>query len=117
MGAWGHKPLENNGALDLFDEFKETKDISILEQALDKVIGEDEYIEAPEAEEALAAIHIILYEEIKIERENLEKLLNKSGLVIGKIIENSELKELKNCGKKLMIMGTGLIPSRSSLRK
>lgn len=96
MGAWGYKPLENDTASDLFDEFKETKDTSILESALDKVndLEEGAYLEAPEAEEALATIYILLYEEIKINKEDLEKLLKKSGLAIAKIIENSELKEL-----------------------
>lgn len=96
MGSWGHKPLENDGAADLVDEFKETQDISLLERALNVVVDLEgnAYLEAPEAEQAIAATHILLNEEVNVQKEEYLQLLSKAGLAVARILESSELREL-----------------------
>ncbi len=91
MGAWGFKPLENDDAADLSAEFADSKDISILERAIDQIVnlGEKEYLEAPEASMAIASASIIRT------IPNLPKeLIEKSKKAVTRVLENSELKEL-----------------------
>ena len=60
MGAWSHEPFGNDTAADWTYDLEETKDLSYIEAALDRVLEcGAEYLEAPEAEEALAAIEVI----------------------------------------------------------
>lgn len=60
MGAWSHEPFGNDTAGDWAYGLEEAKDLSYLEAALDKALecGAD-YLEAPEAEEAIAAIEVL----------------------------------------------------------
>lgn len=60
MGAWSHEPFGNDTAADWAYGLEESNDLSYIEAALDTVLESGtEYLEAPEAEEALAAIEVI----------------------------------------------------------
>ncbi|HXA46345.1 MAG TPA: DUF4259 domain-containing protein, partial [Burkholderiaceae bacterium] len=60
MGTWSHEPFGNDTANDWAYGLEETKDMSFIESALDRVIEQSgDYLEAPEAEEAIAAIEVI----------------------------------------------------------
>lgn len=53
--------LDNDTACDWVDELEESDDLSVVEAALEKVLSAGlEYIEAPDAEEALAAVDVIV---------------------------------------------------------
>lgn len=113
MGAWSHEPFGNDTANDWAYELEETKDMSHIEGALDKVLEQgDEYLEAPDAEEAVGAVEVLAkllgrstqsdaYTEkvddwIKsINQKPNPALLQKAKQVIERILsENSELLEL-----------------------
>jgi len=60
MGAWGVGTFENDTACDYAFEVAETSNLSKLESTLDHALASDKaYLEAPRAEEALAAADII----------------------------------------------------------
>jgi hypothetical protein len=60
MGAWSHEPFGNDTAGDWAYGLEDSTDTSLLEEALDTVLAVgDEYLEAPEAEEAIAAVEVI----------------------------------------------------------
>jgi hypothetical protein len=60
MGAWGTGIFDNDTACDWAYELEEVEDLSFIEQTLDRVLDTgSEYLEAPEAEEALAAADVI----------------------------------------------------------
>lgn len=64
MGAWSHEPFGNDTAGDWVYELEDAVGLDLLEQTIDNALGEDEddgYLEAPEAEEALAAIEVIVH--------------------------------------------------------
>ena len=60
MGAWSHEPFGNDTTGDWAYGLVETKDLSYIECALDTVLecGE-EYLDASESEEAVAAIEVL----------------------------------------------------------
>ena len=60
MGTWSHEPFGNDTATDWAYDLKDCPDLSHVEKALDRVLqGGDEYLEATEAEEAVAAVEVI----------------------------------------------------------
>src|SRR5262245_35612917 len=60
MGAWGTGIFDNDTACDWAYELEEASDLSLIEGALDKVLNVGaEYLDATEAEEALAAAETI----------------------------------------------------------
>lgn len=60
MGAWSHEPFGNDTACDWAYGLEEAKDLSCIEEALDRVIDSgDEYLDADAASEAVAAIEVI----------------------------------------------------------
>jgi hypothetical protein len=60
MGAWGVGTFENDDACDFAAEVAKSSNLSKMEDALDRVLkAGNEYIEAPEATEALAAAEIV----------------------------------------------------------
>lgn len=62
MGAWSHEPFGNDTAGDWVYELEDAIGLDLLEETLDNVLVEDEeYLEAPEAEEALAAVEVIVH--------------------------------------------------------
>ena len=60
MGAWGTDAFDNDTACDYAGEIAGTRNLTKLEATVDRVLQAGEsYLEAPEAEEALAAADII----------------------------------------------------------
>lgn len=97
MGTWGHKPLENDAAQDLVSDFNDAKKVSVLENALDTVIKlkPDQYLEAPGAEQAIAAAQVVRdLSSDNIKEEDRNRLMEKSNRALKRILEDSELKEL-----------------------
>lgn len=96
MGAWGTQPFDNDGALDLKGDWEDTHDIAVLEEALDTVLAAEaeEYIDAMDGEAAIAAVHIIVTELQELPSEQYTNLLQKSAGVLGRLVENSEIKDL-----------------------
>jgi hypothetical protein len=62
MGAWSHEPFGNDTAGDWVYQLEDALGLDFLEQTLDHALDEDEeYLEAPEAEEALAAVEVLVH--------------------------------------------------------
>ncbi len=60
MGAWSHEPFGNDTAGDWAYGLEGATDTSPLEAAFETVLSTgDEYLEAPEAEEAIAAAEVV----------------------------------------------------------
>jgi len=59
MGTWSHEPFGNDTAGDWAYGLVESSDLSYIEAALDKVLGQSGYLEAPDAEEAIAAVEVV----------------------------------------------------------
>ena len=60
MGAWGSGIFENDTACDFAAAVSDGGGVVLVEQALDRVLATgDGYLEAPDAEECLAAAEII----------------------------------------------------------
>jgi hypothetical protein len=60
MGAWGTGIFDNDTACDWAYLLEESKDLSVVEAALEKVLAVGPgYLEAPDAEEALAAGEVV----------------------------------------------------------
>jgi hypothetical protein len=60
MGAWGAGTFENDTACDFAAEVAETSDLKKIQAAFDRVLAVGSgYLDAPDAEEALAAADIV----------------------------------------------------------
>ena len=59
MGAWSHEPFGNDDANDWAYDLEEIQDLSLVEQALDQVLGAEGYLEAPEGSNAVAAVEVL----------------------------------------------------------
>lgn len=60
MGAWSHEPFDNDTASDWADVLMDAPDLSHIEGTLDRVLDAGTaYLEAPEAEEAVAAVAVL----------------------------------------------------------
>jgi len=59
MGAWSHKPFDNDDANDWAYGLEGVKDFSYIEETLDNVLEADGYLEAPSASEAVAAVEVL----------------------------------------------------------
>ena len=113
MGAWGTGVFDNDTACDWAYELEAQRDLALIERTLDTVLAAgDEYLDASDAEEALAAIEAIArlqghwgvrnsytanmdawVEQVKSQPS--EMLLQKAHAVIDRILgEDSELLEL-----------------------
>lgn len=55
MGAWGVGPFENDTACDWAYALEHSHDLSLIEASLERVLAEDDYLQAPVAEEGIAA--------------------------------------------------------------
>jgi len=61
MGAWGIGEFENDNALDFVNDVTDGAGLKRIETAIDSVVNaRSEYLEAPEAEEGLAAAAILV---------------------------------------------------------
>lgn len=60
MGSWGSGIFENDAAADWAFGLEEAEDLTYVENALDRVIQTgDEYLDASDAEEGLAAVEVV----------------------------------------------------------
>ncbi|MGV3772086.1 MAG: DUF4259 domain-containing protein [Verrucomicrobiales bacterium] len=59
MGAWDHTSFGNDEACDWAYELEDCADLSFVEQTLDKVVNNAEYLETFEAAEAIAAAETV----------------------------------------------------------
>lgn len=60
MGTWGITSFENDAANDWKYGLSDCDDLTLIEDTLDNVLElDDEYLEAPDAEEAIAAIEVL----------------------------------------------------------
>lgn len=60
MGAWSHESFGNDDACDWAAQLEEHKDFGLVESTLDALLSVgDEYLEAPEASEAIAAAEVV----------------------------------------------------------
>jgi len=60
MGAWSHEAFGNDDAGDWIAQLEERKDLGLVESTLDAVLAiGDDYLEAPEASEAIAAAEVV----------------------------------------------------------
>lgn len=59
MGAWGIGSFENDDACDFLAEVMENGDLSLLREVLDNVLTSTEYVEAPDASQAIVAAEVI----------------------------------------------------------
>jgi hypothetical protein len=115
MGTWGHGIFDNDTACDWAYLLEGSKDLSVVRNALDKVLSAgSKYLRMREAEEALAACEVIArlrgnfgdrnaYTEsvdswvISNKKEVPAKLINKSLAAIERILYGpSELSDLWN---------------------
>lgn len=113
MGTWSHEPFGNDTANDWAYDLEETKDLSLIVRVFDGVLElGDEYLEADQACEAVAAAEVLAkilgrgtqtdtYTEKvdewlqTISEQPSAELLNKAKQVLRRILaEDSELKEL-----------------------
>ena len=113
MGAWSHLPFGNDTANDWAYELEDASDLSVIEAALTRVLDAgDDYLEAPEAEEAVAAIEVLAHllgrptnsdsytEKVQawvaqVKLKPNPALLNKARQALQRIVgEDSELAEL-----------------------
>ncbi|MBW8847804.1 MAG: DUF4259 domain-containing protein [Burkholderiales bacterium] len=60
MGAWSHEPFANDTASDWVDVLMDATNLSHIEATLDRVLeASDSYVEATDAEEAVAAVAVV----------------------------------------------------------
>jgi hypothetical protein len=60
MGVWSHEPFANDTASDWAYVLMDATDLSHIEATLDRVLDEPgSYLEAPDAEEAVAAVAVV----------------------------------------------------------
>jgi hypothetical protein len=108
MGAWGYGNLENDTVLDWVVELLETQDLSLISESIEMVL-DDSYLDADTTSIAVGAIEILAALQNKPGREEYDdeleewinqhkgqgtKLLVPAQKALGKILIESELKEL-----------------------
>ena len=60
MGAWDHTTFGNDDACDWGGDLRSHEDLSFVEETLDTVIDSgEEYLEAPESSQAIAAAEVV----------------------------------------------------------
>ena len=112
MGAWSHEPFGNDDANDWAYDLEKVSDLSLVEQALDQALDAEDYLEAPDGSNAVAAVEVLAKmlgkgtqsdsytEKIDEWLESVsvkpsKELLDKAKRVLVRVLgENSELKEL-----------------------
>lgn len=112
MGAWGVLAFDNDDANDWAYDLEGADDLSLVESAFDTVEEADDYLEAPDASNALAACEVLArlngkpgYKNAYTEKVDewvaahlqtpSPSLVSRANAAIDRILgENSELKEL-----------------------
>ncbi len=59
MGAWGNGSFENDDAADFLTEVTEGEDFAPVREIFATVVNSTEYLEAPDASQAIAAAEIV----------------------------------------------------------
>jgi len=59
MGTWSGEPFGNDGACDWSYDLIERRDLSALDEAFDRVIEADDYVDGADGEEAVAAAEVV----------------------------------------------------------
>ena len=59
MGAWSHLPFGNDDACDWAYGLEGQEDLTFIRLTLEQALAEDDYLEAPEASAAIAAIEVL----------------------------------------------------------
>ena len=59
MGTWNTSSFDNDDAQDWLAELDEAEDTDILTEALSAVAENEDYVEAPEAQQAVAAAEVV----------------------------------------------------------
>lgn len=59
MGAWGVGSFDNDDAADFLADVTESGDLSLIREVLDNVLTSTEYVEAPDACQAIVASEIL----------------------------------------------------------
>lgn len=59
MGAWGLGSFENDDAADFLMDITDSGDLSLLREAIDNVLTSTEFVEAPDACQAIVAAEVI----------------------------------------------------------
>jgi hypothetical protein len=59
MGTWSHEQFGNDDANDWAYDQEGSSDLSIVEQALDDALEAEDYLEAPEGANAVAAVEVL----------------------------------------------------------
>ena len=100
MGAWAIDALSNDDASDWAYGLDECDDLSLVEETLHKVLAEGvEYLESPDACEALAAIEVIArlqgnWGEKNAYSESIDAWVEKTKLVPSKALAEKAHKSL-----------------------
>lgn len=61
MGAWGHEIFDNDSACDWQEKLVASDDLSPIQEAFQRVLEADDYLEVDEASEALAACEVLAH--------------------------------------------------------
>lgn len=59
MGAWSAEPFGNDDANDWAYGLEDVRDLSLIEEALDEALDAEDYLEAPEGSNAVAAVEVL----------------------------------------------------------
>lgn len=59
MGAWGFGSFDNDDAADFLADVVESGDLSLIREVFDNVLTSTEYVEAPDASQAIAAAEVL----------------------------------------------------------
>jgi hypothetical protein len=59
MGAWGPGSFDNDDAADFLADLLDSGDTSLLRETLDNVLTSTEYVEAPDASQAIVAAEVV----------------------------------------------------------
>ena len=59
MGAWGSGSFDNDDAADFLAEVVESGDVSLLREVIANVLSSTEYVEAPDACQAIVAAEVV----------------------------------------------------------
>jgi hypothetical protein len=59
MGTWSGEPFGSDGACDWSYDLIAGRDLSALDEALDRVIEADDYVDGSDGEEAVAAAEVV----------------------------------------------------------
>lgn len=96
MGAWSHEPFGYDDASDWAFGLEEVRDLSLIEQTLDKALAAQDSLEAPEASEAVAAVEVLA--KLRVESVAIvpgAALLEKGRRALERVLgPNSELRDL-----------------------